>query len=470
MKGTLSLQRLKRAAAVAGVGALVLGGVLLGTTQAHAAVAKVGTGTGLTLTPASGVAGSATTAQPTFQSTACPANDQASATVNVLDPTFPAGTPISQLPAVQEGGVTAPASAAFGGSFSSTLHALLGDGIDITAGVQFEVAVECFTDSAASQGGVYVNSTFVTINADGSWTANQSFVGAPQSVNLIVSASPNPATSGQTVTVTATASVPNATGTVQFTNNGSAINSTPVSLSGATTSTASTSFTAATVSSAQTYALTAVYTPASGFTAGTVTPTTLTVNPAPVNPVSATGTIPLAVTVPLSGTFTLTVQSTTWVPLTVNSAGTTGTAATTPIVVVDTYNSYPGWSVTGEATSWHGVTNPTAETPSGYPAGTNPDIPTDHGQQSIPADQLGWHPTDTGTVPSGVQLGGDVTAGTGHLGDAFQTLASAAPGVNSFTGAGGVTLGANLTLAIPAGQEEGPYAADLNIDAMSGTP
>ena len=40
MKGipTLSLKRLKRAAAVAGVGALLVGGALLGTTQAHAAV------------------------------------------------------------------------------------------------------------------------------------------------------------------------------------------------------------------------------------------------------------------------------------------------------------------------------------------------------------------------------------------------------------------------------------------------
>src|ERR1700758_2081301 len=71
MKGipTLSLKRLKRTAAVAGVGALLVGGALLGTSQANAAVAQIGTGTGLTLAPATGAAGSAATTTPTFQST-----------------------------------------------------------------------------------------------------------------------------------------------------------------------------------------------------------------------------------------------------------------------------------------------------------------------------------------------------------------------------------------------------------------
>jgi hypothetical protein len=100
MKGTLS-QRLKRAAAVAGVSALVVGGAMLGTTQAHAAVTQFGTGTGLTLTPSSGAAGSATTTKPTFNSTACPAGDNGSATLNVLDPTTPAGTTVQNIAAIQ---------------------------------------------------------------------------------------------------------------------------------------------------------------------------------------------------------------------------------------------------------------------------------------------------------------------------------------------------------------------------------
>jgi hypothetical protein len=471
MKGTLSLQRLKRAVAVAGVGALVVGGALLGTTQAHAAVAKIGTGTGLTLTPASGGAGSTATTTPTFNSTACPAGDNGSATINAIDPTTPAGTAPQNINASQVSAVFAPASAAFSGSWNATLASVFGTagGDHITAGVQFEVAVECFSDAAATVGGAYVNSTFVTINADGSFTANQAFVGAPQSVNLTLTAAPNPATSGQSVTLTATASVNGATGTVTFMNNGTSLGT--GTLSGGTPSTASLIITAPTETVLTNVPLTAVLTsPGAGFTAGTQGSLSLPVQPPPVNPTSATGTIPLAVTVPLSGTFTLTVNATTWVVLSVNTAGTTGTAATTPIVVTDTYNSYPGWSVTGEATQWHGVTNPAAEVPSGYPAAS--DIPADHGSQHIAADQLGWQPTNTGTLPTGVTLGNAITAGTSPngLGDAFQTLATGAPGIGSFTGAGGVTLGANLTLAIPAGQEEGPYAAFLNIDATSGTP
>ena len=113
---------------------------------------------------------------------------------------------------------------------------------------------------------------------------------------------------------------------------------------------------------ATTEPLTAVYTPTGNYAATTPGSLSLPVNPPPANPTTASGSIPLAVTVPLSGTFTLTVNTTTWVVLGVNSAGTTATGTTTPVVLTDTYNSYPGWSVTGEATQWTGVTNPSAET------------------------------------------------------------------------------------------------------------
>ncbi len=474
MKGTLSLQRLKRAIAVAGVGALVVGGAVLGTTlsttQAHAAVGTLGQGTGLTLSPATGGAGSAATTTPTFSSAGCPTGHNGSAALLAVDPTTAAGTPVNQVNGSQVTGVIAPASGTFTGSWGQTLASLEGAaaGNNINAGVQFEVTDICYSDAGATQNPVFGPSTFVTINADGSFAANQTFVGAAQSVNLTLTANPNPATSGQSVTLTATASVAGATGTVTFLNGATSLGSAP--LSGGSPDTASLPFTAPTETATTNVNLTATYNPTGNFTAGTGGALSLPVQPAPVNPVSATGTIPLAVTVPLSGTFTLSVNSTTWVVLSVNSAGTTGTAATTPVVVTDTYNSYPGWSVTGEATQWHGVTNPSAETPSGYPAAT--DIPADHGSQHIAADQLGWAPTNTGTLPTGVTLGSPITAGTTGtgLGDAFQPLATGAPGIGSFTGAGGVTLGANLTLAIPAGQEEGPYAAFLNIDAMSGTP
>src|SRR5215831_10040779 len=98
MKGipTLSLKRLKRAVLVAGVGALVVGGSVLGTTAAHAAVTpnQLGPAGGLTISPASG---SATTTLWTYQSQACPSGNQGEASILVIDPTSPAGTPASTV-------------------------------------------------------------------------------------------------------------------------------------------------------------------------------------------------------------------------------------------------------------------------------------------------------------------------------------------------------------------------------------
>ena len=469
MKGipTLSRDRLKRAAAVAGVGALVVGGAILGTAQAHAAVtpALFGTGTGLTITPATGTASTVET----YSSTACPSGFQGSAVIDAIDPTTPAGTAKGNINQDQMASPNTTVSSTFTGTFNLSVLTNEAANIGVADGQQFEVGVFCYTAGNATGAGEWAAGTFATLSGGGTaYTADQTLVQPAQSVNLTLTASPNPATSGQSVTLTATASVAGATGTVTFENNGTSLGSAP--LSGGTPDTASLPITAPTETATTNVALTAVYNPTGNFTAGTNGTLSLPVNPPPVNPTTASGTIPLAVSVPLSGTFTLTVNTTTWVVLSVNSAGTTGTAATTPIVVTDTYNSYPGWSVTGEATQWNGVTNTTTQTPSGYPAAS--DIPADHGSQHIAADQLGWAPTNTGTLPTGVTLGNAITAGTTGtgLGDAFQPLATGAPGVGSFTGASGVTLGANLTLAIPAGQEEGPYAAFLNIDAMSGTP
>jgi hypothetical protein len=439
MKGIPSLQRLKRYAAVAGVGALVVGGAVLGTTQANAAVTQFGTGTGLTLSPASGAAGSASTTTPTYQATACPTGDNGSATINVLDPTTPAGTTIQNINATQVGPPVVPASAAFSGSWDQTLESVFGaaGGDNITAGVQFEVAIECFSDSQASVGGTYVQSTFVTINADGSFTANQALSGPPQAVNLTLTANPNPATSGQTVTLTATTSVAAATGTVQFENNGTNINTTPAQVSGGK---ATTTFTAPTVTTASTATLTAVYTPSGSFTAGTAGSLSLPVNPAPAN----SGTIPLAVSVPASGSFSLTVDTTDLVNLT--ASGLTATGTTTPIVVADTRNTYPGWSVSGQDSAWTGT---------GTAAGG-----------TIPGSQLGWQPTDTALAPA-VALGALVNPVTPGLGTAAP-LASVHAGLGN--GFGTSTLGADLTLTIPATAPAGPYTSGLTISAVTSNP
>jgi hypothetical protein len=434
MKGItgLSLKRLKRAAAIAGVGAVVVSGALVGATQAHAA--QIGTGTGLTLSPATG----ATTTIPTFQAAACPAGDNGSATINAIDPTTAAGTTPQNINAAQVSGVFAPASAAFSGSWNQDIAALLTDGIDVAAGTQFEVAVECFSDSQATQNGTYVQSTFMTINAGGTYTANQTVTGPPASVNLTLTANPNPATSGQTVTLTATASVAGATGTVQFENNGTNINTTPVALSGGV---ATTQFTAPTVTTSSSTPLTAVYTPSGSFTAGTGGSTSLTVNPAPAN----SGIIPLAVSVPASGSFLLTVDTTDVVNMT--ASGLTATGTTTPITVADSRNTYPGWSVSGQDSAWTGTGSAAGGTFSG--------------------NQLGWQPTDTALAP-GVTLGNLVAPAAPGLGTTAAELAAAPSGLGN--GYGTSTLGAALSLIIPATAPAGPYTSGLTISAVTSNP
>ncbi len=71
-----------------------------------------------------------------------------------------------------------------------------------------------------------------------------------------------------------------------------------------------------------------------------------------VNLSQAFGGIPLAVTDPPTGAFTLTVDSTDTVTLAVS--GLTATAATTPVIVSDTRNTFPGWAVSGQSAAFTG--------------------------------------------------------------------------------------------------------------------
>jgi hypothetical protein len=298
------------------------------------------------------------------------------------------------------------------------------------------MAVFCFPSPSAVGTPIAVQDTFVTIDAAG---ANYSISasGPPNSTTTTLTASPNPAVAGQTVTLTATVtdggSTP--TGSVQFSVGGTAIN-TPVTLNGSGVATTTTSFAAP-----GTESLLATYTPTGSFT-GSSGPLSLTVNTPPAN------TIPLATTVGATGAFTLTVNSTTVV--TVPPDGTT--APTTPIVVTDTRNTFPGWSVSGQDSNWTG---------SGTAAGA-----------SFSGNQLGWTPTNVGTLPQGVTLGPPVPPGTNPgLGSNPQVLASVHAGIgNGFTGPTGATFGANLALLIPAGQAAGPYTSGLSITAVDTNP
>jgi len=438
MKGipTFRPKRLKQAVVLTGVTALMATAAVLGsgTMEAHAAIVPVSDlGNGLGHLGISEQSGN-TSDTITFSSAACPAGSNTSAEVEIADPLNP--TASQQL----LGPVNNSVSSAFTvvSKDPSTINGAIAGLFDDPAGGTAEIVVECFSGPGGGGTGVFEDDVFVQLSADDStFQVVAPTSGQPANVSVALAASPNPATSGQSVTLTATVTPSNATGTVQFENNGTNING-PVTIAGGS---ASTSTTFSGITTATTESLTAVYTPTGNFAATTPGTLSLPVNPAPPN----SGTIPLAVSVPQVGTFTLTVDSTDVVTLAATDLSATGT--TTPITVADSRNSFPGWSVSGQDGAWTGTSTAAGGTFSG--------------------DQLGWTPTDT-TLAPGVTLGSPVTAANPGLGTTAATLASVHAGLGN--GFGTSTLGANLTLAIPATAPAGPYTSGLTISAVTSNP
>jgi ABC-type phosphate transport system substrate-binding protein len=165
-----------------------------------------------------------------------------------------------------------------------------------------------------------------------------------------------------------------------------------------------------------------------------------------VSPVSA---IPVAVNVPQGGLFTLTVESGNTVVLTVNGSSNIATASTPVAVVSDTRNTYPGWSVSGQAGTLTG---------SGTAAGA-----------TMSGDQLGWMPTTSNIpLPPGVTLGPAIAPASPGLGTSPALLAADVAGVPN--GSGTVFLGADLSLLIPPPQPAGNYTSSLAITAVTTNP
>jgi hypothetical protein len=243
-----------------------------------------------------------------------------------------------------------------------------------------------------------------------------------------LTAAPAPAPVNATVTLTATVSAADGSspaGTVQFETGSADIGSPVTVVNGVATTTA----TFATAGSA---ALSATFTPSSssyGSSAGTDTET-----------VSAYGgTVPVALTVPQSGTFTLTVT-----PGTVNLSvsGLTATGTLEDITVTDSRNYYPGWSISGQDSNFTG-------------SGT-----------TISGNQLGWAPVFVGSPEDGATLGGTVAPASPGLGTTAATLALAPPGC----GFGTNVMSANLTLAIPSTSAAGSYSSTMTITAVTTGP
>jgi alpha-tubulin suppressor-like RCC1 family protein len=252
---------------------------------------------------------------------------------------------------------------------------------------------------------------------------------AAGSTTTSLTASPDPATAGAPVTLTAAVSAANGVtpaGSVQFEAGGTGIGS-PVTVNGSGVATTTTTF-----ATAGSQALSAVFTPASTSYLSSTGTCTETVNPA----VTQTGTIPITTAVPQSGAFTVTVASGT-VTLAVSGPVATGTLQ--DVTVADTRNYYPGWSVSGQDSGFTG---------SGSAAGS-----------AIAGDQLGWTPIAVGSLQGGATLGATVTPASPGLGSAAATLASAAAG----DGYGTNVLSASVTLAIPPSAVPGPYAGSLTV-------
>jgi len=409
-----------RAALMVGATVALAGASILGATAAHAA--GIGSGPGLTLTPNTGnvtMSGGAVT----YNSPACPSGFQGSGIVRAVN---------SDQTTYSVSAFNNAVAAAFSGTLLSNITlAQMRDGGDIGAGGSQEFVVQCF--AGGSGAGAEQNSVDVFVNwsTDGNtWATGASQPTAhPTAVSL--STTPNPASTGQTVTITAHVTVTDGsgavpTGSVAFSVVGGSAIGTPQTLDGTGSASVTTSFT-----NSGTVQVSAAYT-----SNATTTFQNSTSSPFSEN---VTGPLsePITVTVGATGTFLVTVTSGT-VTLTPNGAQTSATGTAQPVNILDTRNTFPGWSVSAQATDF-------TENTSAKPG-------------SIPAANLGWTPTGTLTDAT---LGPVVAPNTPGLG-AAQVWASAAAG-HGTTAATGDNVSASLLLNIPAGSPAATYNSALSI-------
>jgi Bacterial Ig-like domain (group 3) len=454
MKGipTLRLSQLKRTAALAGVGALVVAGAALGSaTHAYALDTVLGNAPGaLTLVDTTtgnqgtAIVNASTSDVLSYKTTeACPAAEAGSATLFAVSPTDPTGQNQAQL---------APAFGSVAAAWSQNLSAAANTVTKIASafatgamnGTVTEFVVQCV--SADQSTSAYVMDEFVSVSADGStFSVSNTAPAVAATPTVTLTASPNDY-AGQPVTITATvAATSNGTpqGTVEFTQGSTSLDGgVPVGLTNGVASVQTT------FQATGQYPVTATYTSSNtgSWNSGEVGTITVTVTMAPTN------AIPLTVTVPTTGTLVLTVGTTAvaFGTPTVTSTGlaTTGTIPNGQVQVTDTRNNYPGWAVTGQDSAW-----------------------TSSGGGTFPGSQLGWAPT-SGTTAQAVAFGPTVSAGTTPGLSAASVLASAPHGLGNYATSGvgngyGVTnLGANLSLLIPLTAPPGAYASTLTFTAI----
>jgi hypothetical protein len=446
MKGTpiIKLKSLSvgRRVLLGGAAAAVLGLAMLGGGTAAHAAAPLGNEPGQ-VSISGGTSGSTSATGLTYTTAVgCPAGSQGSGALTAVNSDGASTTLISPV----TNGTASPWTGQLNATFAK-IESLTGVG----AGQTDELVVDCNSQQSLLGNDVFAMDVWITYSADGTaYTLSNSPPAGPAATTTVVTATPNPAQVGSTVTLNATVTANTGsatpTGAVQFQVGGTNIGNS-VNLSTTGTASTTTTFTAAGSQS-----VTAVYTPTPGSNFSASTSAAFTENVTTSNPL-AIGEI-ITVSVAPSGTFTFATADAKSNPTVVLTEATNGLSASgtiDPVVVTDTrtglapnpsvpslvngFNGFPGWSVVGQATNF--------TAPNSHPAGT------------IPVANLNWTPS---TPSQGdFVLGAATTAGLGTA----QTLATAASG----HGNGASTLSASLMLTIPSSAPAGAYSSTLTLTA-----
>jgi hypothetical protein len=417
-------------------------GVTLGTAALTAAPARAVTvpqASSLGLTTASGAA----TGQPRwYTQDGCPSGFQGSAVLYALNSNGSIGRSISP--------VVTDVSAPFGGTLLGSVGQLITDGTNVTDGGTDEWVVACYAGPHATGSVDDLQSVDVTLSADGEsfWTRAP----RPVATTTTLTAAPDPA--GATVTLTATVKAADGTvprGEVAFLAGFTLISVVPVNASGVATTT--TTF-AASGPNPRTVSLTAWFFGLIGSYDGSAGRCSETVNPSGTQ--TGGNTVPITVTVPRRGAFTVTITPGTVILSAPNRVSAKGTLL--DITVTDLRTQYPGWAVSGQESDF---------TDTGAAAG-----------DTISGNQLGWTPyivsgNPLGATPSlvifrrrSVIPGPPVAPGDPGLGTAAAVLASAEAG----SGFGTYVLSASVVLDIPPATAGGPYGGSLTITAVEAGP
>lgn len=431
--------RLRRSAALAGIVGASVTAALLVPAAAQAAT-PIGTEPGnLSFSPASGPSST----KPTWATTdGCPTGFTTSAVLRVVkdDGTTASFSTVQNSALVD---LTQP--------FSGTTQGTIAQGettFKMVGGHTYEFVMFCFNGPGATGDDETVQSTFLTLSADGtSYTTSATpptGTGAVATSTTLV-ADPTTANAGDSVALTATvaaqdAAGDDAAGQVEFFDGGTSLGTEPVSQGTASM--------ALTTLAAGDHSVTAKFEPtdATAFAGSTSSAVTVTVNAGGTTTPPAqggSGSETINVNVPqVSGDLTLSVDNT---PVQLSQATNDGTAldstgSLSPITVGDARIPLAGWDLTGSVTNFAG------------------------GGNSIPAADLGWSPKITTANAAGdVTTGADVAPSSPGLGATPAELASADAG----KGGGTTVLGADLDLRAPVDTPAGDYSATLTVTLMS---